>query len=417
MRWDIISIGVLTALSISSQNHFSTDTDRLGKQYPLQSVDDDKHPVVVFLHFAKVAGSYIQVLLRHWCAATNRSYFESLRPCPFKHCLTLQQMTASQRNEIDVIFGHLPFGIHDLFQLKRPIKYFILLRDPVRQAISAFHYDRFTYHPLAGVFQLQSIARTLNRTFHRQTPFSNQPTESIQLDHARNAVIGHLTGKHHNLEGVRGCLAGYGGSDGWDYAHNNSLAELQAMSTTTLVSFAQRVANQVHKANCTIPTSPKLSVNFEQYLNYNRNLSTSESKKRLLWQFGNNPLSAALCCHHLWFNGTDLLPTREQLGDCPSLRDEKTLRCALKNLKRVELVLSMEHMHLSLRLLEKFLNWTIPEYLQALRLNEAVDVTPPAPAITQRQLILAEKWSRLDRVIYGTGLRKFWTHIHSSGIL
>ena len=230
----------------SSQNHFSTDTDRLGKQYPLQSVDDDKHPVVVFLHFAKVAGSYIQVLLQHWCAATNRSYFESLRPCPFKHCLTLQQMTASQRNEIDVIFGHLPFGIHDLFQLKRPIKYFILLRDPVRQAISAFNYDHFTFHPLAGVFQLQSIARTLNRTFHRQTPFSNQPTESIQLDHARNAVIGHLTGKHHNLEGVSGCLAGYGGSDGWAYAHNNSLAELQAMSTPTLVSFAQRVANQVH---------------------------------------------------------------------------------------------------------------------------------------------------------------------------
>ena len=373
-------------------------------------------PVLIFLHPPKSAGSLLRRVLSQWCAATRKTCFEADWLAPHSGLPRLTNMNASQRNSIDVLFGHLPFGIHIPLELVRPVKYVTILRDPVRQAISAFHFQRLIQHSLGGAFALQSTLDHLNNTLRLRATFSNHTDVAFLLDNQRNDVISHLTSKQNTFPNAKGCFS-FGGADGWSRVHNASVQHLQSLDSASLVHFAARVLTHAWTSNCTTPLSPMLSLSFVQFLRVSRDLDATWRDDRPQWDFGNNPTATLYCCHHLWVNTTSSAIRNELQAKCPRVRNEETLACALNNMDEMELILVTEKMALSLQLLENYLNWTIPTNLKELRINTAVYVPPPAGHLTSSDLSVAENMSSLDRTLYRTALARFWSDVRASGEL
>jgi hypothetical protein len=196
-----------------------------------------------------------------------------------------------------------------------------------------------------------------------------------------------------------------------------SASLLQALNASSLVNFAQDVVNHAWYSNCTASHSPMLRVSFAQFISDSKHLMQMQNQNQPFWHFGNNPVTTMYCCYSAWLYQTSAVGNNEQYVKCPRTPTSRTLHCALNNTDRIELVLIAEKMPLSMQLLEIFLNWTIPKTLKALQINEAIYVTPTAPKIEPGDLILAERYVQLDRVIYQTALAKFWTAVHSANIL
>ena len=397
------------------------------KNIPLQSENSSEdrpksivrngEPVLIFLHVPKTGGSYIRTILNYWCIATDKHCFVPIQEKPNNVAVKTRRMNQSERNRIDMIFGHFPFGVHRVLKLQRPVKYFTILRDPVQQTVSAFHYGRFLRHYLGGAFGLESLVHQLNRTWHLGESFVNDSSRAVLLDYDRNTLISFMTRKHPEFINANGYFAKCGGSEGWSEMHNFSVEHLQSLTTSSLVHFADEVRRRSCRANTTVLLSPALKTTYRQFVTAHLDLNSPWKDQEPSWQFGNNPVTSILCCSHLWFNQTLKKIDSEQYGKCPRIRNIKTLECALGNMKHIQLVLCAEKMELSLQLLERFLNWTIPKELKQLRMNTAVHVTSTPAPISSQDLILTEKLTHLDRIVYQTGLLKFWSSVHSSYIL
>lgn len=367
-----------------------------------------KQPFYIFVHPPKTGGSLIRAVLIKWCEANNRRFSEEWE--------LFLQMNKSQQNEIDLIFGHFPYGIHKSTNFhivsSRPIKYFTILRDPVRQAVSAFHFRRLKSNQLGGALVLESAIDELNNFLVSATAFSEKE-RNVQLNNLRNLVISRLLGKDETFVYAVGCLASFGGSEGWRRFHNHTVEKLQKMNSYSLVTFAKDVLNSARNSSCKPNTSqPYLSTSFSQYLNRTPELDPKRNKPA--WLFGNNPVSTMFCCYHLWFPNekTD----DDQLRKCPNFRNHETLNCALKTLKIFDLILITEQMELSLQLLEMFLNWTIPYNMKILQENKGINMNKHGSKISSQELILAEKLLNLDRIVYQTAVLKFWSNAHSKNI-
>ena len=382
-----------------------------------QSPVPDGKPVLIFLHVPKTGGSYIRTILNYWCISTHKCCFIPTKEIPYKAALKVRSMNQSERDRIDVIFGHFPFGIHRVLQLQRPIQYFTILRDPIRQTVSAFHYSRFLRHYLGGAFGLESILRQLNDTWYQGDSFFNGSSKTVLLDYHRNTAISYLTQKHPEFINAKGFFARCGGSEGWAEMRNISVEHVQSLTTPSLVKLAVEVIRRSCRSNASVSLSPALKTSFRQYVTAHLDLNSPWKDQGPSWHFGNNPVASILCCSHLWFNQSLEIVDSESYSQCPRIRTIKTLNCALENMNQFQLVLSAEKMELSLRLLERFLNWTIPKQLKQLRMNTAVHVPPVPSPISSQDLTLVEKLTHLDRIVYQTGLLKFWSSVHSSSIL
>lgn len=374
-------------------------------------------PAIIFLHAPKAGGSFINSILSQWCQATHRLCVRAYEKRLDLLVRTFKQMNASEKNNIDLIYGHIPFGIHRMIELRRPIKFFTILRDPVRQAVSAFHYMRRQRHHLGRSYALQAAVRNLNNTFHSEVIFSNHTAAVSQMIPHRNQVIGLLTWNRSSFSNLKACFSSDNGSEEWNSLHRLSVEHFWSMDTSSLIKFADKILNQAWKANCTTPLNPFLTKSFDQFLIDNLYSNSSVDDVPLLWDFGNNPTTAIFCCHHSWFAHTVRNEQTEHDSKSACIRDAKTLNCALNNMKRIDLILINEQMDLSLRLLEKFLNWTIPMHFRQARVNEAVYVPPAPPSIASGELLLAERLAKLDRIIYQTGVLKFYSSVHAHNIL
>ena len=377
--------------------------------------DHEKSPVRIFLHLPKASGSLVRRVLEQWCAHNNKKCFAAYSGQMAGFVRNIRALTPTERNNIDMIFGHIPFGIHDFLNLKRPVEYFTILRDPVKQAVSAFHYMRYRDHYLGGAFSLKAAINQFEEILNSKK-HHDSATGIVDFKRKRNRVIGLLNKKAGAFENAKLCFAGFGGPDGWSQVHNLSSSRLRSMSNSTILKFARRAVNKAWKANCTVTLSPLLTMSFSEFLEVDWNWNSSWKTKRPSWNFGNNPATSTLCCYHLWLSSDSVEVDKKLLGKCPHVRNKETLKCALDNMKKIDLILITEEMNLSLRLLEVFLNWTIPTIYKETRINEAVYVTPVPPPITPEDLILAEKRANLDRIIYLTGVGKFWESIHTSNL-
>lgn len=103
------------------------------------SVEDDGHPVDIFLHVPKTGGSTLVEILHRQYADVGYVW---VRPgTSFGDAR--RQVVEAQGTRFALVHGHVPFGIHE--SLTRRARYFTLLRDPVDRAIS--HYFFAKSHP------------------------------------------------------------------------------------------------------------------------------------------------------------------------------------------------------------------------------------------------------------------------------
>ena len=150
-------------ISVFSDEQFNVRSKRIAvdnsiTQYSIRT----GKPFYVFMHVPKTGGTYIAYILSKWCEATRRKCSKSLE--------AFFRLNKTEQNQIDLLYAHLPYGIHKTNHFyinpNRPIKYFTMLRNPVRHAVSAFHFDRWQLHPLAGAFALESAVNVLNESLY-----------------------------------------------------------------------------------------------------------------------------------------------------------------------------------------------------------------------------------------------------------
>jgi hypothetical protein len=102
--------------------------------------------ITIFQHIAKTGGSSIGKALS---AVFRTEQQLSVMPGPRVTALGTWSMEyvaeawgrlpAEQQEEIRLVAGHLPFGVHEIFQ--KCSKYVTILRDPVERVLSGFYYS------------------------------------------------------------------------------------------------------------------------------------------------------------------------------------------------------------------------------------------------------------------------------------
>lgn len=158
----------------------------------------------VFLHIPKTAGTTLKtVLLRHYAPwRVHRFYPEG------GHARLLRdlrhRLDAGQR--IDLILGHLGFGIHE--DIDREVRYLTVLREPVRRVLSLYrHVRRTPDHPLHGEVQGMSVYDFVNSGIddsvaNNQTRFLSGDKWNEEMGRARRPATELLSAALRNLDRI-----------------------------------------------------------------------------------------------------------------------------------------------------------------------------------------------------------------------
>ena len=95
---------------------------------------------LIFVHIPKTAGTTFARILRlnYFLWRKDRVYWKD-----YQMTKPIDQMSQKECNKLDVIHGHLSFGIHEY--LDKPFHYVTFLRDPVKRVIS--FYNHILSHP------------------------------------------------------------------------------------------------------------------------------------------------------------------------------------------------------------------------------------------------------------------------------
>ncbi len=109
---------------------------------------DASDPLYLFLHIPRTAGTSLTTTLRHALRGGRELH---LSPLPGRRFLRRAEVDAyvdalppQRRDRVRLVHGHCVYpGLHERFG--RPGRYFTFLRDPVRRAISNYHYFRAHY--------------------------------------------------------------------------------------------------------------------------------------------------------------------------------------------------------------------------------------------------------------------------------
>ena len=94
----------------------------------------DRDAAVIFLHLPKTGGSTLAHVLERTFSEEKRFHLQVPR---FQEW---DDLPAADRARLRCVYGHLPFGIHEM--LPRPARYLTFLRDPVERFLSDYYYVR-----------------------------------------------------------------------------------------------------------------------------------------------------------------------------------------------------------------------------------------------------------------------------------
>jgi len=94
---------------------------------------DVKQQTVIFLHVPKAAGSTLHTVFNRQYKRANVFTIDEEQSIE-----DLKQLSKTQRAQIEVLKGHMYFGLHEL--LPQPSTYITILRDPVERVISHYYY-------------------------------------------------------------------------------------------------------------------------------------------------------------------------------------------------------------------------------------------------------------------------------------
>lgn len=103
-----------------------------------RNVDTAYPSITVFLHFPKTAGSTLLWILQN--RFPKRVTFLT-KPDQMDFGLEeLRRLGPAARDRLELVAGHMPFGVHELFT--RPVRYFTFLRDPIERTVSDYYFVR-----------------------------------------------------------------------------------------------------------------------------------------------------------------------------------------------------------------------------------------------------------------------------------
>jgi hypothetical protein len=95
----------------------------------------NKHEALIFLHIPKTAGTTLMSILdRQYKPGAIFSTYGNAQEAVDK----FKTFSESQRMNIRVLKGHIPFGVHTF--LPQPSHYFTILRDPIDRIISHYYF-------------------------------------------------------------------------------------------------------------------------------------------------------------------------------------------------------------------------------------------------------------------------------------
>jgi hypothetical protein len=120
-------------------------------------------PTLLYLHLPKCGGTTLNRLIE-WEYPPSRIY--SIDPSFFRWSwVHLLRWPPSRLARLDVIKGHMPFGIHR--RLNRPFTYITILRDPVERVISEYYFAlHYRLHPQHKRMQHLSLDQYAATTPH-----------------------------------------------------------------------------------------------------------------------------------------------------------------------------------------------------------------------------------------------------------
>ncbi|MGF1535239.1 MAG: sulfotransferase family 2 domain-containing protein [Elainellaceae cyanobacterium] len=151
---------------------------------------------IIFLHIPKAAGTTMaNILTDHY--GSEASY--RTKKHAFKN---IQTMPEAQRRQLRLIYGHMPFGIHQY--LPQPSAYVTLLRHPIERVVSHYYFVlKSPSHPGYPVAQAaRSVAEYVGCGLQKQT-------NNVQTRHLSgvSGTVGfdectskHLQQAKHNLD-------------------------------------------------------------------------------------------------------------------------------------------------------------------------------------------------------------------------
>ncbi|MGK7889790.1 MAG: sulfotransferase family 2 domain-containing protein [Leptolyngbyaceae cyanobacterium] len=97
----------------------------------------------VFVHIPKASGSTLFSILKQEYQAESVYRFRQSDPIPEK-VNEINQAFVEDPGQYRVIAGHVGYGLHQ--ELKQPVNYFTMLREPISLIVSRYYYRR--QHPL-----------------------------------------------------------------------------------------------------------------------------------------------------------------------------------------------------------------------------------------------------------------------------
>ena len=133
---------------------------------------DDKEPVLFYIHVPKTAGTTMKLIII-WLYKWDEIFWAKSTDYIKKK---LKALDNEHLNNIKIVAGHTPFGMHRHFEFS-DYRYFTILRDPVERAISQFFYmqqkPKHPYYPIATnpdyTYEELLENKLINNTFNVQT--------------------------------------------------------------------------------------------------------------------------------------------------------------------------------------------------------------------------------------------------------
>ena len=130
-------------------------------------------PVLIHIHIPKTSGTTINKVLCDAIGGRNFSHGP-------KHADMFTAMSQAERDSIDFLFGHFPYGLHEAFT--RPVRYVACVREPRQRLLSLYRYVLARdVHPLHGLIKNEARDFTSFLRLALRTPAIRNRVDNLQV--------------------------------------------------------------------------------------------------------------------------------------------------------------------------------------------------------------------------------------------